>query len=60
MIWDAPTPPPDRWHLREITKAVAIAALSVAATGLVNWGIDALKKATTTTKEPEPSPAEET
>jgi hypothetical protein len=42
MIWDVPKP----GHGTEIAKAVAIAALSAFATGLVQWGIEALKKQT--------------
>ena len=39
MLHDTPPVP----VVREVAKAVAIAALTAAATGLVNWGIDALK-----------------
>jgi hypothetical protein len=56
MIWDAP-PAPGRGHAVEIAKAVAIAALSAVATGLVQWGIESLKKRTA--KAPEP-PTEST
>lgn len=39
--WEDPKPTPGTG--REIAKAVAIAALSAAATGLVTRGLDALK-----------------
>jgi hypothetical protein len=56
VIWDAPTPPPKPGHGLDIAKAVAIAALSAAATGLVAWGIETLKKKATKEPPPEEKP----
>lgn len=44
MLADEPTPPRGRSPREEIAVAVAIAGLSALASGLVHWGIDALRR----------------